>query len=744
MSWKGKAGFDDERIYHQCELDLVWLGARSWSIFEGSSSIISGSGASGLKIMKGIHQGDAAILEEMEKSWHPWDRDRVFNHYSEGDRFYSDVRKNPDAESSDEEESSTNQVRFTARTTRSLRATFSLATVWNRVWIMQELAYSPRIHLVTEDIEVDWEVITSFLYNRNIKALLEKLSQTTGKRLNLADTLIQFRCTEATDPRDKIYALLGLISEPHGIDVDYKKSTQEIFTKVALVLINTTLTLDIICQNHWYPPGSRHISDLPSWVPDFTRGQSSSTLYYNFLFAQRSVFNAGIPFCKSPCTVLNGSIIRLEGVLLGRIDRLGQEKSPFTSSRPCMQTWMEAMFQDCVANDPSSQFMTGGESCFRAFWRILVMDYKAYPIQRLTPEEVESDDRRFGKWLTNISASIPAIEGESPGGYGHGIVSMKLLERSAKNWCFGVTEDGFYVMAAESYRDGTKAGDVLAVLDGGKVPVVLRPIEDSSPSARESFRVIHVAYVHGFMDGEAQWTKKLVTRGGTKLAFDSSSLHVIVDSSSTIQLKHTGNPSEASAIIHVDFEGTSFVLPDRQWGVVEGTTTTVLKPSEVQFILAIPIVADRSTAVPNGQTILVGGTTCYVQALVPSSNQGHTSFGAAVTSPTNSKTLRSSLITGAFTRTLADGPTSVVRAVEVEFQDGTSKSQLVVVGGQIRSRPNKELTINGGTTTVVPVLGTMDHGALVVVIGGTARSVSDGNRNTSSGITIITTPHVSL
>lgn len=526
-----------KEIYQQCELDLVWLGAESWSMFEGSRSIISGSGASGLKIMKGIHRGDAAILEEMEKPWHPWDRDRVFNHYSEEDRFYSDVRNIPDSESSSEEESFTNRVRFTDGATESLRATFSLATVWNRVWIMQELAYSPRIHLLAENIELDWEVITSFLHNRKYKSAvghiisdhgpnydtsiidhafdrvkaieMHRHEVLKGKRSNLADTLIQFRCTEATDPRDKIYALLGLVPEPHGIDVDYKKRTQEIFTEVALVLINTTSTLDIICQNHWYPPGSRHISDLPSWVPDFTRGQSSVSLYYNFLFAQRSVFNAGIPFCKSPCTVLDGSTIRLEGVLLGRINRLCQEKSPITSSRPCMRTWMEAMFRDCVSDDPSSPYMSGGQSCFRAFWRTLVMDCKAYPIQRLTPEELESDDRRFGKWLTNISAPIPAIEGESPGGYGHGIVSIKLLKRSADNWCFGVTEGGFYVMAAKSYGDGAKEGDVLAVLDGGKVPVVLRPIEDSSPSARETYRVIHVAYVHGFMDGEAQvWAKE--------------------------------------------------------------------------------------------------------------------------------------------------------------------------------------------------------------------------------------------
>lgn len=68
----------------------------------------------------------------------------------------------------------------------------------------------------------------------------------------------------------------------------------------------------------------------------------------------------------------------------------------------------------------------------------------------------------------------------------------------------------------------------------------------------------------------------------------------------------------------------------------------------------------------------------------------------------------------------------------------------VVIRGQIRSRPNKDLTIIGGIAMVVPVLGTMEDGALAVVIGGMTRSVSDGNRTTSSGIIVIDTPHVSL
>jgi hypothetical protein len=46
--------------------------------------------------------------------------------------------------------------------------------------------------------------------------------------------------------------------------------------------------------------------------------------------------------------------------------------------------------------------------------------------------------------------------------------------------------------------ENTLAGDVVTLLEGGKVPVILRPFKDSS-----DFQMIGEAYVHGVMYGEA-------------------------------------------------------------------------------------------------------------------------------------------------------------------------------------------------------------------------------------------------
>ena len=65
----------------------------------------------------------------------------------------------------------------------------------------------------------------------------------------LLDVLARFREAEASDPRDKIYGLLGLTSEDHGIVPDYSKSVQEVFIDATAAHINMTQTLDIVCQN---------------------------------------------------------------------------------------------------------------------------------------------------------------------------------------------------------------------------------------------------------------------------------------------------------------------------------------------------------------------------------------------------------------------------------------------------------------------------------------------------------------
>lgn len=61
---------------------------------------------------------------------------------------------------------------------------------------------------------------------------------------------------------------------------------------------------------------------------------------------------------------------------------------------------------------------------------------------------------------------------------------------------FAVTRKGYFVLGP----DALQAGDVVAVLRGGKVPFVLRKV--SVDGGDERWVLVGECYVHGLMDGE--------------------------------------------------------------------------------------------------------------------------------------------------------------------------------------------------------------------------------------------------
>ena len=85
-------------------------------------------------------------------------------------------------------------------------------------------------------------------------------------------------------------------------------------------------------------------------------------------------------------------------------------------------------------------------------------------------------------------------------------------------WRFAELEKDLFAMVPWDglLKDNTEAaqeGDVVAVVDGGKVPIVLRenPLPDNNVGDRSEVNIesVGTAYVHGFIDGlVADWTEK--------------------------------------------------------------------------------------------------------------------------------------------------------------------------------------------------------------------------------------------
>ncbi|KAJ5538215.1 hypothetical protein N7494_007694 [Penicillium frequentans] len=87
----------------------------------------------------------------------------------------------------------------------------------------------------------------------------------TRGHIEAPDLLSQSRQCLATDPRDKVYAILGLL-EGELMRVDYTLSTAEVYRRFTQAVIEKDKSLDLL----YHLGVHRNVAGLASWVPDYT------------------------------------------------------------------------------------------------------------------------------------------------------------------------------------------------------------------------------------------------------------------------------------------------------------------------------------------------------------------------------------------------------------------------------------------------------------------------------------------
>jgi hypothetical protein len=97
---------------------------------------------------------------------------------------------------------------------------------------------------------------------------------------NILELVVKFRHYEATDPRDKIYGVLGIVQKEDdifkSIVVDYRTPVIDLYTKFAtsVILHQGNLSLLEHCRG-------QSLKSLPSWVPDWSYSREGIRLGEN-------------------------------------------------------------------------------------------------------------------------------------------------------------------------------------------------------------------------------------------------------------------------------------------------------------------------------------------------------------------------------------------------------------------------------------------------------------------------------
>ena len=319
-----------------------------------------------------------------------------------------------------------------------------------------------------------------------------------GNALRSLELLLQLSGVfKASNPRDKIYALLGICDgiSDEGIVIDYECSVQYAYTEVARQLLSRAK--DFVVLSTAGIGFARTYNDLPSWVPDWTsiahNGFLNSSIWANYHATPK-----GPPHIKA---MSDPSILAIGGIYIDQITAV-HELSPVHDVR---HNYQGARFLDHKFNKSSRQFSLDTNPslplCEReeAHWRTLCAN------QDNTGHLLSAEYAQY--YDCYVTARERSVETRANGTQ-EDKEQMKIISKGAmmytKAW-FGIgkrrrlcrTALGFLGLAPPN----TKVGDSVCLLLGAIAPFILRE-HDPTPDGDQTYILVGECYVHGLMNLE--------------------------------------------------------------------------------------------------------------------------------------------------------------------------------------------------------------------------------------------------
>lgn len=403
---------------------------------------------------------------------------------------------------------------------------------FTRIWVVQELATAPKIYLTYGRGLIEWDLLEwafeafarpdmSMLLTRAVvemkwnlalnlehgvilSALRAVYQQKTP--FSLQESLILCSRFCATDPRDKIFALLGLVSDDGDINklVDYDKSTEDVYTDTARYLLAQN-TLPLRTLNLAGIGSPRSLSNLPSWTPDLSAPPLAGSLEYSTRSPHN--YNASGGRRHDPSILLNAShnMIRLDGVYAEEVIALekgdgiweGRLTSDLVKSRSFnVIGWLHDILQLSKKYCPDPYFT--GQPLEEAFWRTLLGD-RTTEGRPAPPTNEESYQA-----VKLVSTKLNDMPVETQSSY-ENMADLHLRANifltnaigTIRGRRFCITKKGYMGFAPQLTREG----DTICIFAGANTPFLVRSFHRGD-GLIDAYHLVGASYFHGMMDGE--------------------------------------------------------------------------------------------------------------------------------------------------------------------------------------------------------------------------------------------------
>lgn len=408
-------------------------------------------------------------------------------------------------------------------------AKFLQRSWFERVWTLQEIYVSKYPLVIFGPRVVSWDAISNiimYIKNNNLRRYLGKepiagclsvplmhdyrsRAQSVGNPgLILYDFLLKTMPYRITDPRDRVFAVLGIVELNHyrhpdvhqedispysSIKIDYSLTCKEVYESVARFMLLEAKELSYLVSAGVKKHGSTMGS--PSWVTDWN--------YLDMKCATSSLafathFKCGGDYLPRVSVSGDNKTLTVHGFTLDRVQRVGNKQgaalADLTSDnfRTQYEHRLEVL-QECET------IIRGGEvgnQLLDDYWRFLVcdmtFDHKQAPQDFAEAYEMfryahEHHSVYFDGGDTNVYEKVSNI-------FGNALYQRYTLVFD--QWSHGRvpcrTSTGFVGWVPR----GTEAGDWITVLQGASVPFVLRAIPGR---ARLEWNLIGESYIHSVM-----------------------------------------------------------------------------------------------------------------------------------------------------------------------------------------------------------------------------------------------------
>lgn len=453
------------------------------------------------------------------------------------------------------------------------RMEFWFNSEWfNRVWVVQEVTLPEKATLVCGSCLIPWDIVVAAamniydsslsheptsvrklnepipsiltnMFNKVLELESTKAVRTHGRDMGIPELLWLYRHRRASDDRDHIYGLSGLLPGQFvlaGVTPNYGISADKVYQQTTGNLIRVHRNLRVIIGSWIKEPGN---NSLPSWVPDW--GYTWRNKPHHPLI-QFYALQCGFAAASSTGTTgdqkfmstleLTDTTLRLSGAKLDKISHIGKAVLPedqhsFEAFTEILRDWLkllQSIHGKWSDEDEEAKFK-------RSFWQAIhlgaqtsagqrILRLKGPPVFERIKDPRDENNRFLAMDSRHRVSSTEEMKVyldnnkhlERARAFG---LDAKLREMKPADFELAQTLTlGRRIFYTEAGRVGlapytARVGDEAFALWGGEVPFVLRKLVYSGTQIRECSRwsedhcysIIGECYLDGAMMGNARW-----------------------------------------------------------------------------------------------------------------------------------------------------------------------------------------------------------------------------------------------